>query len=322
MEEGNVQRGTRVDDAGSATVEVARLADLKQRFYERVLVFIAAGPFFSGIIVAVVLVLQHQPWFPIVTVTLMSAVSAYAVVHLKRTKDVRRSAYLLVGVTTAAIILNLPQYDPSYFSLTWIVAPALLAVVLFPVAALPRIITAYGALYAATILAARYLFGQGWVMPPGMLVMSTCSIFFLTVPLYMFVRLHERYEQEVAQNMAALQAARLDLSKFKLAVEQSSDAVLILDKDGYILYANAATVGTLGRISGDDLQSLWMSALGMERYTELWNRVSQEGTGISFEAKLPVDGSDTRTLFEVSVSPVMERNRLRYLVAVQRRKTG
>ncbi len=113
-------------------------------------------------------------------------------------------------------------------------------------------------------------------------------------------------EQRVAARTADLSAANLQLRKLSTAVEQSADAIVIMDLSGRIEYVNHAFCATLGyaqgEVIGESAMTLRSVATPSEVYSDLWSRLTR-GETCSGELQILTKGGDD--LWEsVVMSPI------------------
>lgn len=115
-----------------------------------------------------------------------------------------------------------------------------------------------------------------------------------------------------------------DLEKFKLAVDNASDFVVITDPEGVVLYANRAaqalsgcTLEELGN-RADGPRCLWGGLMDDAYFRQLWQTVKVERKAFVSEARnVSKTGREYRAA--VSVTPVMEENgSVRFIVGIGR----
>jgi len=127
-----------------------------------------------------------------------------------------------------------------------------------------------------------------------------------------------REEKVASQNLAG------DLEKFKLAVENASDHIVITDKSGTILYANKAVEKTtgysleevIGKKAGT--KDLWGGQMGQAFYEKMWETI-----GVKKEVFLG-DFTNKKKWGEqyiarASISPVLDKNGdVKFFVGIER----
>ena len=77
----------------------------------------------------------------------------------------------------------------------------------------------------------------------------------------------------------SLRSANSDLEKFKLAVENASDHVIIAGPDGNILYANLAAEKITGYSVAEMIGKtprLWGGQMPVEFYQQLWKTIKED----------------------------------------------
>lgn len=125
-------------------------------------------------------------------------------------------------------------------------------------------------------------------------------------------------EKEKAEKFAE------DLRKFMLAVESTSEEVLITDPDGIILYTNPAVKTTsgfsrkeaLGKKAG--IKELWGGQMEKDFYEKLWDTIKKKKKPFLGKIKNKTKtGQEYWT--ETSISPILDRNKaVDFFVAIQR----
>lgn len=104
-----------------------------------------------------------------------------------------------------------------------------------------------------------------------------------------------------------------DLTKFKLAVDNSSDHIVITDVDGTIIYANESveriTGFKLNEVVGKKAGSkdLWGGEMDKETYKKFWHRIKVEKKSFSGEF-FNHKKSGEKYIAEANVSPVLDQN--------------
>ena len=112
-----------------------------------------------------------------------------------------------------------------------------------------------------------------------------------------------------------------DFEKFRLAVEATSDPVVITDIDGRIVYTNKAMEGLTGYARNEMLgsrPSLWGRQMSSVFYEQMWNTIKRDKKEFHGELTNRRKGGDRYTA-EIHISPLlMEKNRLYGFVGVER----
>lgn len=113
-----------------------------------------------------------------------------------------------------------------------------------------------------------------------------------------------------------------ELLRFKLAVENAHDMIVITDKDGYLLYANPALERTTGftykEAEGVKAGVLWGNQMSKEFYQQLWHTIKQEKKAFIGEFhNLRKDGQKYIAL--ATISPILGLDQqVQYFVGVER----
>lgn len=112
-----------------------------------------------------------------------------------------------------------------------------------------------------------------------------------------------------------------DLVKFKLAIENSSDQVVITDKDGKIIYVNKAT-GKLTGYSSEEVignnPRLWGRQMPKEFYVKMWDTIKNKK--LPFEGRLINKNKNGKTYpVEVKIYPIIDKSgEITFFIAVER----
>ncbi|MFZ3044148.1 MAG: ATP-binding protein [Minisyncoccia bacterium] len=123
-------------------------------------------------------------------------------------------------------------------------------------------------------------------------------------------------EKTKAENLAN------DLKKFKLALDNTSDQVVITDPEGTVVYANAsvekitgyAPEEALGKKSG----ALWKSPMPLEYYQNFWHTIKELKTTFIGEIQNKRKNGELYTAV-ISVSPVLdEKGDILFFVGIER----
>ncbi len=124
-------------------------------------------------------------------------------------------------------------------------------------------------------------------------------------------------EDKVIEKTAALtlqiqetQSRSEELQKFQLAVEHTSQHVIITDVEGKILYANAAVVLTTGYSREEVLgkkPSLWGGLMSKEFFADLWRTIKVEKNSFSGEIQNRRKNGEMYTATTI-ISPIVDMN--------------
>jgi PAS domain S-box-containing protein len=118
------------------------------------------------------------------------------------------------------------------------------------------------------------------------------------------------------------EALAKDLEKFKLAVDNVSDNIIISDPEGVVIYANKAVEKvtgytaeeTIGKKSG----SLWSAPMPKEYYQKMWDTIKTQKKMFSSEIQNRRKNGELYTA-SVSISPILDKNgEVIFFVAIER----
>lgn len=112
-----------------------------------------------------------------------------------------------------------------------------------------------------------------------------------------------------------------ELEKFHLAVEHTSDHVVITDPKGIIIYANKAVERITGyensEILNKTIGSLWGNQMGKEYYNELWHTIQNKKVFTGEIINRRKNGEQYHA--HVTISPVLdEKNKIIFFVGIER----
>ncbi|MFA5025278.1 MAG: ATP-binding protein [Candidatus Shapirobacteria bacterium] len=116
----------------------------------------------------------------------------------------------------------------------------------------------------------------------------------------------------------------LDLEKYKMAVENASDHIVITDPEGMVLYVNKAVekitgfgrYQTIGKKAGN--KELWGGKMGLDFYQKMWKTIKTDK--MVFEGEVNnVRKNGQEYVAKVSVSPVLDnKGDVLYFVGIER----
>ena len=114
----------------------------------------------------------------------------------------------------------------------------------------------------------------------------------------------------------------LDLEKFKLAVENVSEQIVITDPKGIIIYVNSAvesiTGYTVEESIGTKAGSLWKAPMPEEFYKELWHTIQEEKKPFIGQIKNKRKNGEEYDA-AVNISPVLDdNNEVIFFVGIER----
>jgi len=113
-----------------------------------------------------------------------------------------------------------------------------------------------------------------------------------------------------------------DLEKFRLAVESSSDHIVITDSEGIVIYGNKIveemTGYKLSEAVGKKAGTLWKLPMPLEFYQNFWKVIKKDKKVFSGELQNRRKNGEIYTV-AISVSPVLnKKNEIVYFVGVER----
>ena len=113
-----------------------------------------------------------------------------------------------------------------------------------------------------------------------------------------------------------------DLEKFKLAVDNTSDMVLITDPEGIVLYGNKAVEKVTGYTSkealGEKSGTLWKKPMSPEYYQILWDTIKNKKKTYTGEIQNKRKSGEIYTAI-LNISPILDNNgEIIYFVAIER----
>lgn len=120
-----------------------------------------------------------------------------------------------------------------------------------------------------------------------------------------------------------LELSNQELSKYKLAVDNSQDLVLITDFDGVVLYANNATETITGFSIGEIIgkksgtNELWGGQMSREFYKDMWYQISQEKKPFRAEIKNKRKNGEVYYAESQIVPLLDEKNEILFFVQIQ-----
>lgn len=131
---------------------------------------------------------------------------------------------------------------------------------------------------------------------------------------------HDELEIRVEERTKDLRLSNQDLEKFKLAVKDASDHIIITDIRGKIVFANAAaekiTGYTYEQMKGKT-PALWGRQMSAEFYQKFWQTIQSKKSFMG-EIRNKRNG-DVEYWAEIHVSPVLdENNNILFFVGIER----
>ena len=128
--------------------------------------------------------------------------------------------------------------------------------------------------------------------------------------------------EDVESEKSKAEGLANDLEKFRLAVENSSDYIIITDPDGIVIYGNKMvekiTGYSLSEIVGTDVAKLWLLPLQPGLYQKIWTTIKDEKAIFSGELRNKRKNGEEYDVV-ISVSPVFDRDgKIIYFAWVER----
>ncbi len=129
-------------------------------------------------------------------------------------------------------------------------------------------------------------------------------------------------EERLAEEKTKEERLADDLKKFKLALDNTSDLVIITDPEGVVVYANAATGKITGyapeETIGKKAGALWRMPMPLQYYEQLWRTIKEQ--------KMPFIGEIQNKrkngqlyISTVSISPVLDKDKnIMFFVGLER----
>lgn len=152
------------------------------------------------------------------------------------------------------------------------------------------------------------------------------SLFFISLFLFKNKIIAQETAKEMTDKFNISQIKILnqnkDLQKFKLAVDNASDQIVITDPEGIVVYGNKAVESTTGYSANEALGKkaavLWKVPMPDNFYKKMWQTIKEDKKTFKSEVKNKhKDGH----LYDasISISPVLdEKNEVIYFVGIER----
>jgi PAS domain S-box-containing protein len=112
-----------------------------------------------------------------------------------------------------------------------------------------------------------------------------------------------------------------DLEKFKLAVDNVSDQIVITNKEGIVIYANKSVEKIAGfspeEVLGKKAGSLWKTPMSHDYYESMWDTIKNKRE--TFKSEIQNKRKNGELYFaDISISPVMnDENEIVFFVAIE-----
>ncbi len=142
------------------------------------------------------------------------------------------------------------------------------------------------------------------------------------VSLQLFMAIVSISTMLLAAAVAENEELRKDLGKFKLAVDNESDHVMITDINGKILYANRAAENITGytadEIVGKNASEVWGGNMSNDFYKKMWHTIKIEKKAFFGEV---TNRRKNGKLYaaEIRIAPILDsKNQVQFFVGVER----
>jgi PAS domain S-box-containing protein len=127
--------------------------------------------------------------------------------------------------------------------------------------------------------------------------------------------------EDVEEEKSKTELLAKDLEKFKMAVENASDHIIITDNEGLVLYANKAAEVITGFLKEEMINKkaalLWKLPMTKEYYEKMWNVIKEKKQTFSGEIK-NIRKNGEEYIAEISISPVLDSNKnILYFVGIE-----
>lgn len=128
--------------------------------------------------------------------------------------------------------------------------------------------------------------------------------------------------EDVEEEKKKVESLAGDLEKFKLATDNTSDAVIIADKNAITIYANEAIEEVTGytreEAMGVQCGKLWGGNMGTQFYDEMWNTLTKDKKAFDGEViNVRKNGEELRAL--VSLAPILNaQGDIQFFVEIMR----
>ena len=129
-------------------------------------------------------------------------------------------------------------------------------------------------------------------------------------------------EERLAAEKANAESLANDLMKFKLALDNVSDQIIITDQEGTVMYVNPVVERATGyapdEVVGKKSGALWKSPMPAEFYRDLWRIVKEEKRPFTGEMQNRRKNGEVYTAM-TTISPVVDRSgKVLFFITVER----
>ncbi|MCL5017416.1 MAG: PAS domain S-box protein, partial [Patescibacteria group bacterium] len=126
---------------------------------------------------------------------------------------------------------------------------------------------------------------------------------------------------EIVKKDEELEMKNIDLNKFKLAVDNAADNIIITDPDGVILYANSAVEKTSGYALNEIIgktPAIWGRQMSKEFYEDFWKTIKLNKKSYLGEMTNKRKNGDSY-IAEIKVAPILDdKNEIKFFVSTFR----
>lgn len=128
--------------------------------------------------------------------------------------------------------------------------------------------------------------------------------------------------EDAEEEKKKTEALAKDLEKFKLAVDNASDHVVVTDAEGLVLYVNKSMVNNIGYTAKEALGvkagALWRKPMSLDYYKTLWATIKTKKNIFEGEiTNIRKDGREYQAA--ISISPIMDKDsNVIYFVGLER----
>jgi PAS domain S-box-containing protein len=129
-------------------------------------------------------------------------------------------------------------------------------------------------------------------------------------------------EEKLTEERRRSEDLAKNLEKFKLAVDNVSDVIIITDMEGIVVYANGAVEKITGykpqEITGKKAAALWKSPMPLESYQKIWDTIKNQKKIFIGEIQNKRKNGEIFTA-AISISPILdEKGEAAFFVGIER----
>jgi PAS domain S-box-containing protein len=131
----------------------------------------------------------------------------------------------------------------------------------------------------------------------------------------------EKERDRLTESKTKVDVLVKDLEKFKLAVDNVSDNIIITDSEGIVIYANKAIEKITGyrpeEVVGKKSGALWKAPMPREYYEKLWDTIREQKKVFTGEIQNRRKNGEVYTA-SISISPILnEKGGIEFFVAIE-----